>query len=132
MNTVVRKYAIFCAALGSLVLTACSSTYQAFNERYVNPYGYQETLLNKDETPLHYLLTYEGKSGDPKSVITEYWHQRAKELCVDGYDVIRHHQGVIHGSIRTPVNGLMVTLGTQTPIDKGEIRCKTNNGNNTL
>jgi len=115
-----------------LALSACTSKYQALNAHTRINYGYQEILLNKGEIHPRYLLIYKGKSGDQNSIITQYWHQRAKELCINGYDVIRHHQGVIHGSMRTPVNGLMVTVGTQTPIDKGEIRCKTNNGNNTL
>ena len=35
----------------------------------------------------------------------------------------RHKQTMVYGTIRSPVNGMMVNLGTVQPIDKGIIQC---------
>jgi len=93
--------------------------------------GYQELLLNehtakeqaKTNQPKRYLLTYQGTTSDTKAHITGYWQQRAHELCPKGYNVESYHQTMVYGTIRSPVNGMMVNLGTVQPIDKGIIQC---------
>ena len=44
-------------------------------------------------------------------------------MSLKGYRVESHHQTIVYGTIRSPVNGMMVNLGTQQPIDKGIIQC---------
>lgn len=66
---------------------------------------------------------YQGTTSDTKAHITGYWQQRAHELCPKGYSVESHKQTIVYGTIRSPVNGMMVNLGTVQPIDKGIIQC---------
>ena len=70
-----------------------------------------------------YLLRYQGTTSDTKAHITGYWQQRANELCPNGYKVESHQQTIVHGIVRSPVNGRMENLGTLQPIDKGVILC---------
>lgn len=112
------------SVLIGIMLCACTSSYQPLNKGGANGFGYQEILMSKDNEPTRYLLTYKGHSGDIKSVITEYWHKRATQLCVNGYSVIKHKQSIKHGTMKTPVGNIMATVGTQTPYDFGEVECK--------
>jgi hypothetical protein len=122
-----------------LSLTACASQYAPLtsNSKYAG--GYQELLLDEkllnDEvikslpdkkiqpTPKRYLLTYQGTTSDTKERISGFWQQRASELCPKGYKVESHHQTIVYGTIRSPVNGRMENLGTQQPIERGVIQC---------
>ena len=116
-----------------LSLTACASQYMPLTSTSIHASGYQELLLNehppqtqtKNNQPrlARYLLTYQGTTSDTKAHITGYWRQRAHELCPKGYNVESHHQTIVYGTIRSPVNGMMVNLGTTQPIDKGIIQC---------
>jgi len=110
-----------------LSLSACESNYQAFNDRDVIPYGHQEKILNTKGKPYRYLLTYKGHASNSKTTITKYWHQRASALCPNGYRVVSFHESIAHGSIRTPINGMLTTVGTQAPINRGEIICQNSN-----
>ncbi len=104
------------------LLTACVSPYQAFNHSERKPLGYTEIKLSKANSSREsYLLTYHGDGGKEQNFIN--WLQRADELCPNGYRVIQHETDVFYGSVRSPVNGMMATLGTQQPIDRGMIQC---------
>jgi hypothetical protein len=129
--------------LASLSLTACASQYAPLTTSSKYAGGYQDRLLNaapvseidgaegktngqrksKPLTPMRYLLKYQGTTSDTKERITDYWHQRASELCPNGYKVESHQQTIVHGIVRSPVNGRLENLGTQQPIDKGIIQC---------
>ena len=116
-----------------LILTACASQYVPLTSSSKHASGYQDLLLNEPTPqaqtknnhprPARYLLTYQGTTSDTKERITGYWHQRANELCPKGYKIESHKQTIVYGTIRSPVNGMMVNLGTQQPIDKGVIQC---------
>ncbi len=128
--------------IAALTLTACSSQYAALSNTAKPAAGYQERLLNQQspsnaQNQTHgqhqqdnaaapnarYALTYQGTTSDSKARITEFWHKRAHELCPHGYLVESHKQTIIRGTVRSPVNGILVNLGTQQPIDKGIIEC---------
>jgi hypothetical protein len=122
-----------------LSLTACASQYAPLTTNSKHAGGYQELLLderlhNDDETknyqrknsqptPKRYLLTYQGTTSDTKERISGFWKKRANELCPKGYKVESHHQTIVYGTIRSPVNGRMENLGTQQPIERGVIQC---------
>ena len=112
-----------------LTLTACASQYAPLTNTSKYASGYQEQLLNAQSSnenlpnQARYLLTYQGTTSDNKERITAFWQQRASELCPKGYNVVNHHQTIVYGTIRSPVNGMMVNLGTVQPIDKGIIQC---------
>jgi hypothetical protein len=107
----------------SYALTACVSPYQAFNHSERKPIGFKSVKLTHDKEHIgeRHLLTYYGDGDKAQNFID--WQQRANELCANGYKVIQHEKNVFYGSIRSPVNGMMVTLGTQQPIDRGVIQC---------
>lgn len=116
-----------------LMLTACASPYAPLITHSKHAGGYQEELLNPSaadstiDTSINhkrYLLTYQGTTSDTNHYITHLWNKRANELCPSGYNIEVHRQIIIHGTVRLPVNGLMVTLGTQAPVDKGIIQCQ--------
>ena len=128
--------------IAALTLPACSSQYVALSNTAKPAAGYQEKLLSQQSpsTPQNqtygknqqdnaavpnarYALTYQGTTSDSKARITEFWHKRAHELCPHGYLVESHKQTIIRGNVRSQVNGIMVNLGTQQPIDKGIIEC---------
>ena len=116
-----------------LSLTACASQYAPLtaNSKYAG--GYQELLLDEgvtnsadkssDVTLKRYLLTYQGTTSDTSERISGFWKKRANELCPKGYKVESHHQTIVYGTIRSPVNGRMENLGTQQPIERGVIQC---------
>jgi hypothetical protein len=108
-------------AMLSFMLSACVSPYQAFNHSERKPLGYTEIKLSKANSRESYLLTYHGDGSKEQNFIN--WLQRASELCPSGYKVIQHETDIFFGSVRSPVNGMMVTLGTQQPIDRGMIQC---------
>ena len=124
---VVNKGALLVLIL--LTLTACASQYTPLTNTSKYASGYQEQLLNAQSrnenlpNQARYLLTYQGTTSDTKELITGYWQKRAKELCPKGYKVESHHQTIVYDTIRSPVNGMMVNLGTVQPIDKGIIQC---------
>jgi hypothetical protein len=128
--------------IAALTLTACSSQYVALSNTAKPAAGYQEKLLSQQSPSTaqnqtygknqqdnaaapnaRYALIYHGTTSDSKARITEFWHKRAHELCPHGYVVESRKQTIIRGTIRSPVNGIMVSLGTQKPIDKGIIEC---------
>ncbi len=132
----------------SLALTACSSKYAPLTNSSKHTGGYQEWLLKGESTseivdidsnhaetktneqhksaqltPVRYWLRYQGTSRDTKARITQYWHQRASELCPNGYRVEEHQQTLIQGFVESPVNGRLEKLVTFQPIDNGIIQC---------
>jgi hypothetical protein len=128
--------------IAALTLTACSSQYAALTNAAKPAAGYQEKLLSQQSPSTaqnqtygknqqdnaaapnaRYALIYHGTTSDSKARITEFWHNRAHKLCTHGYLVESHKQTIIRGTVRSPVNGIMVNLGTQQPIDKGIIEC---------
>lgn len=133
---VLNKQALMLLAL--LSLTACASQYAPLTTNSKHAGGYQALLLedelindeaskdypNENQPRLaRYLLTYQGTTSDTTARITHFWHQRANELCPNGYKVESHKQTIVYGTIRSPVNGMMVNLGTEQPIDRGIIQC---------
>jgi hypothetical protein len=120
-------------------LTACASQYGRLTSPSKYASGYQEKLLTEelldDKTtkngpnkykhtrPVRYSLTYQGTTSDTSERITAFWHQRANELCTEGYNVESHYQSIVYDTIRSPVNGRMENLGTQQPIERGVIQC---------
>lgn len=106
-------------------ITACTSQYAPLIKPSNHKSGYTEQLLTNESNneAVRYLLTYQGTVNDSEKRITTFWHQRAKELCPQGYNVEYHKQTIVHGSIRSPINGIMVTLGTLKPLDSGIIEC---------
>ncbi len=116
-----------------LSLTACASQYAPLTSNSKFAGGYQELLLEErllndadkdsDVRLELYLLTYQGTTSDTKERISGFWQQRASELCPKGYNVESHHQTIVYGTIRSPVNGRMENLGTQQPIERGVIQC---------
>ena len=141
---------IFLTLIIVLSLVACSSKYAPLNENREHSGGYKEQLLNGNNTAnetstannndnantgsvntntesvvARYYLTYRGTTRDSNAYITGLWHQRAKELCPKGYKVENHKQSIIYGTIKSPVNGRLETLGTQKPVDGGIIQCLT-------
>ena len=125
-----------------MLLSACSSNYQALESGSISGGGYQERLLSETEfslfesnepelgTPeqsVRYWLLYQGTNFDTQARIHIFWQQRAQELCYehgsDGYQVVEHQQRIKHGTMRSPVNGSMQTLGTQQPMESGIITC---------
>ena len=121
------------------------SPYQRFNNSSDKPLGYQDSKLvfganhcevkNKNCTKRRfyskcqlseqytdcYFLSYFGDGNKAQNY--SHWLQRASELCPNGYRILMHEEYTRHGSIRSPVNGMMMTLGTQHPVDRGVVQC---------
>ena len=103
----------------SLLIAACAP-YQALKSPNSTGQGYSETFKDNDVISLR----YQGNTNQTLAVISNFWQRRANELCINGFTIIYKKEHIIHGFIRTPVNGLMVTLGTQKPLITALIKCK--------
>jgi hypothetical protein len=102
------------------LLTGCAAQpFQSLGDRQSQS-GYVDVELQ----PGVFVITYNGTTRHNKELIEQYWLQRAQELCPLGYEVIEKEAGIIHGSIQSPINGLMVTLGTQAPKMTGQVHCQ--------
>lgn len=106
----------------SVFITACSSNYQAKNVTQSGG-GYQETLLNTGK-PARFMLVYHGSINAERKLNTQYWHQRANELCPQGYRVLDHSQYIVEGVMQSKTSGNMVALAERSPVDDGEIICQ--------
>ncbi|WP_197021454.1 hypothetical protein [Shewanella sp. 38A_GOM-205m] len=71
------------------------------------------------------VLDYIGNSFATFSMLENAWQQRAQEWCPAGFDTVLKEKDIRRGSIRSPVNGIDTTLGTETRIIYGVIKCHT-------
>ena len=107
-----------------ILLTACTSNYQAAKKNIVDSLGYSEIRINTEKKPEHYALRYQGRSSDTPALITQYWHQRAEALCPQGYQVLSHHQSIKEEPFKSPVNNMMMRFYRKIPSTHGKIVCK--------
>ena len=103
-----------------VLLSACAEPYS----KKLSPraaHGYSETELTPNGV---FLLKYEGTTRQNFELIETYWQQRAQELCPNGYTTTGKRQEKKRGTIETPVNGILVNVGTWTPVVVGTIQCE--------
>jgi hypothetical protein len=119
----IRIYEFFIVIVCLLLVIGCAAPYQAFNHNKTKPLGYTDVkLANDEDNQTRYLLIYHGDGTKEQNYL--FWQQRANELCLNGYEVIHHKKDILHSSFKSPVNGVMVTLGRQQPVDRGVIQCQ--------
>lgn len=123
---------LFTLLFSTIVLVGCTSPYQAADKtatvnsgpssHKLKSIGYSDTINPGGSIRLQ----YRGGTSSTANTIKQYWRQHARELCPQGYEVIKHRAYIERGTIRSPVGDIMVNLGTETPIKVGTIRCQSN------
>ncbi|MDK2595615.1 hypothetical protein [Pseudoalteromonas obscura] len=98
-------------ALALLSLVGCSATYQPLT----GTYGY--VVIPKND--IHHIEYH----GTDKGFVENSWLQAANETCPSGFETLSKTEDVIRGTVKSPVAGQMVNLGTQDVILLGKIKC---------
>ena len=101
--------------LACLLLVAClHATPTPYGERDWRGVGYDQVAVE----PGLYFLDYTGDQYHSMAAVVGYWHQRAKELCPNGFTPADRQQGGSTGESSVGA-GLF-----QQPRYTGYIRCK--------
>lgn len=103
----------------ALLLTACAEPYGTKLGPHTN-HGYKFLKISTDE----YWLTYEGTTRHSFEILEQYWAKKAGELCVNGFNVLKSKQVKMPFTLKTPVGGQTVSVGSWRPKVMGRIICK--------
>ena len=104
------KNTLMIACIG--ILMACATPYRPFH----NHQGYVILPFEKNKYRIEYY------SNDQKAAETN-WLLAANQICNNTPEIQYEDKYTIHGSVRTPVAGQMVDLGTQDFIHYGVVSC---------
>lgn len=92
---------------------ACTAAYRP----YKSGQGYVVLPVGENQFRIEYY------SNNPAAAANN-WQLSANQVCPSGFNLVYEDKYTIHGTVRTPVAGQMVDLGSQNFIHYGLISCK--------
>ena len=95
------------------LLVACTAAYRP----YKSGQGYVVLPISENKFRIEYY-------SNNQTAAASNWQFSANQVCPSGFNIVYEDIYTIHGTVRTPVAGQMVDLGTQSFIHYGLINCK--------
>lgn len=108
-----KDFAMCCSLLPMLVLlTGCDTVYQ--------PLGWDGGYEDKPLGQARHWIKYQGNATTRHTWVTQSWHQRAAQLCINGYEVTEIERSVADP---TKPNILKQPFKRENPVTEGQVQC---------